>query len=1162
MPIAKERRKARTRHGTSDVRLSSGRSCFRVLNEKRDAPTCEKGGKGNSSGRRNRYLYRSVGVFLITVLIFTELRRLFSHGFLITPDVYTIFPAVPEFNGLSTWITVWNPAHLGTESAWPTGYVILGVLAALGIVGAGLQVVVITAVLLVAAIPTWLLAERNVHQPLVSLLAPALYLLSPVLFIMMFDANINLFFYALIPAIGLLALAACRGNSWRVVAGLGVAIGLSCAFVPFTPIFVLPVLLAILFGTGVSSASSREFLRSAVRLVAALVIAVLLNAPYYLGNLGYFTTQGVAGAAEANLPLVEMTYGWSTPLHIFSLVGAGLYPRYAGFYGDTSQALLVLVPAVAAVSLLRLRDKKSAELRLSMAFLVVLSIGLVLLTAGGWTSVLLQTVPYLLVFNYTSPFYIYLGFAFATLATLAVDDIVTRGAQGTAGDEGHNAATPPVQKRLLPDSKVLWRGFGIAVAVALLAASLAPAGFYLESGDFRVLEAPAAIGFPPQWGATAPASFPAIYEFLRAHGADATTRALILPAPTFSGGESIPGYTVNLFNQNEYTGSVYTGPFFAVSAARQYVTTVLDYLIANRTDLLGIPLGLASVKYVFVDKELNFTGPPRWYRGSLIGAPRAFDTLLNQQRDLRIVYDDALFRVYENEDYRPYVQPYRGVTIVRQGSPAAIPNETVYRWGFGNDEWGAPVPEDQIQSITNITDANNRTIAYVINGTDGGGNVTVRFGGNPPEGNLSSTSSRFENLVYMTTLLAPISDQQYEVQYRMNYSGPADHQGGLVFLFGTDTNMTHLWQTDACCPVPVGNQSYNITVNPVLMDPATSYLGVTVVFPYRFGSGTMARMEVSNLSLVRVLRPPPEDSLAPLLIAQLPATYAPRADAVVLARDLSDSNVASLEASGVPLSSLCIGLCAKEGAATGDQLFLAYDALPFPLRTWSSYRSYDALSGAILHVVGPATADLALAGSSFRTVFIRARGIGTIGLSGSMWNVSPISVANASFQWLDVTLPGPFSDTSVRVQVTGTVDLDALLFSDLAALNGDLAWVGSGGSFVQHNPTEYTGTLPPSAGVLLLAQGYNAAWSLSVGSLSVNPLPAVGWANLFPVHVAGASASGTTFTLTFTRQLGHEVLISFQAGTAVLAAVFGTWPWLQRISDAMRRRWAQLRRRS
>src|SRR5207247_11259735 len=98
------------------------------------------------------------------------------------------------------------------------------------------------------------------------------------------------------------------------------------------------------------------------------------------------------------------------------------------------------------------------------------------------------------------------------------------------------------------------------LASVLILAVLAPANFYLVSGDFRVLEAPSTFGFPPQWGAVAPASFQEIYRFVRSHGGDQDARLLVLPSPRFAGAASLPGHSSHLFNQPQYTGAHYTSP--------------------------------------------------------------------------------------------------------------------------------------------------------------------------------------------------------------------------------------------------------------------------------------------------------------------------------------------------------------------------------------------------------------------------------------------------------------------------------------------------------------------------------------------------------------------------------------------------------------------------
>ncbi len=157
--------------------------------------------------------------------------------------------------------------------------------------------------------------------------------------------------------------------------------------------------------------------------------------------------------------------------------------------------------------------------------------------------------------------------------------------------------------------------------LSVLILLVAPAGFYLESGDFNVLEAPGTFGLPPQWGPTVPSAYPAMDSFLELHGGISDSRFLVLPFPGPGGGSEFGPFAINTFGLAEYEGATSVSNLFVGPLSSDYSTTVLNYLIQNRTDRIGVLLGQASVRYVLVDLQANFTGPPQWNEGSLIGSP-------------------------------------------------------------------------------------------------------------------------------------------------------------------------------------------------------------------------------------------------------------------------------------------------------------------------------------------------------------------------------------------------------------------------------------------------------------------------------------------------------------------------------------------------------------
>ncbi len=1126
-----------------------------------DAPGAAKAeGSRRASRAARRSLYvRVLGLVAVVTVLAIEFRRMFSYGYLIAPDLYGNFPAASSLDSIQIWLEKWNPAHLGNEAASPVGLALLAPLTRAGVLGSALQAVAIAGLTTVGALAIWRLAERMTLRSEPALLAPVLYLLLPNLFTLLFDSNVAFVFYAVLPVIALLTFYLLRTPSFRTAVALGMAIAFPCAFAPFSLAYVVPFLVIMYAGHCVLLFRRRQLLRSGAMLLLATLLALTLNAPYYIGNLPYFTTQGIAGASTANLPLVQASYGWSTPVNLLSLVGSGIFPRYAAFYGPAAQGLLLVPLALASVSLLNVRRRADAPARLSFALLIALSFGWVLLVGTGIPIPLLQAVPYLLVFNYPTVFYLYAGLAYSVLGALAVDDLVhLRAPRPRAAATPDHAALPirGILSRLAPGGRLgTYIGVGVAIAVVLSVA--VPAQFYLGSGDFRVLEAPAAMGFPPQWGATAPPSYQDMYRFIQEHGGDQAGRVLILPFPAPLGSVTLLGYTDNLFNQPEYQASSYTGPFFAVPSSQQYVTTVLDYLIANRTDSVGISLGAASVRYVFVDKTLNFTGPPRWVWDSLVGSPDSFEALLDQQRDLRRVYEDATILVYENEDFEPLVRGYPGVLVVRGGTAGVATNETVYEWAYSRSQWSDILPPTAIASIQNLSAAGDPKPAYLVNASGGGGNLTLQFVTDPGMAGVNASSSRLDNAgFYVTSAPVPVTDDQYAFEYETDYIGPAAHEGGLVFLAGLDSNFTFLWQTATCCAAPPGTSVRQITIAPLTVDPTTAFITATILFPSRFGSGTPMEFRATNLTLNVVSRPPPDVMLAPLFQAKLPADFAPRADGIALWANLDPATISGLEARESTTSFLCLGLCPLDGLPGWDQVLPAYNSLRVVLGTATSKRDNDALAGANLELTGKTEANLSLNGAPFRTLYVRARGAGVLVPALGSSPLAATSVSTTDYRWYRWDLPSSRSDASLGLTTTGNLSLDAFLVTVRLPANVSQAGSGLGVTFRQDSDTRYEGVLPSGTVAVLLSQSHNAGWLLEEGGQTAAPIVADGWANLF-ILSGTPPAGGTAFTLDFNPETVHLVLVGVQVTALIAAVAFAALPALARL----RATWRRFRRR-
>lgn len=1091
---------------------------------------------------------------LICALFLAMFRNAFSSGVLVTPDLFRSFPSAASYNDLGAYFSKWSPANLGSESASSGGQALLAFAAQLGLLGVAMEAVFVAGFVGVSLVSVWILVKPYVRDPVFAPLAPILYLLSPTLFTTLFDANIQFVLYALLPALVLLLLSLSRRPTWRRMTAFALVVALACAFVPFTPILILPMVGAVVFAGQVVNPSKDRLWRTLLLTILSLGVSILLNAPYYLGNLSYFTSQGIAGAVEANRPVVAINYGWSSPTNLLSLVGAGLYSRYADYYPALAVSSLLIIPAFAFLGAIPFRGTKGLDLRLPLGTLGFLSLGWVSLTRGGFTTGIFEAAPYLLVFNYPSIFYLNCALAFVVLAVCTVDDLHAWSRSKSTAERAAHVGAGVAKRRdaaIARATSAVRSNVGVLSALVLIGASVVPAGFYIGTGDFRLFEAPARIGFPAPWAATAPPSFARIYTFLQDHGGDRDARTLVLPAPAFSGGNTLPGYSLNLFDQKRFLNSVYTGPFFLVPAAQEYATIVLDYLISNRTEEIGLALGQASVRYVFVDKELTFSGPPRWVWDSLVGAPSAFLALLEHQRDLLKVYDDPLITVYENLEFRPYIQGYPGVILLREGSAAIKVDETVFTWGFAKPAWSSPLPPTPLGDVIETPDG------YLVYAPNGGGSVEVQFSTARLNSSLTAVSSRYDGArVYFTSAPVPVRDTAYVVTALAAYSGPQIHQGGFLFVAGWNSNLTYLWQTDACCPTPVGRSRSNISFDPRLLDPLTAFVTVTAMLPYDFGGGPPAAFQVSNVSLVATSRPPPPPMLAPILIGQLPGDYPPRMDAAVLWNRLSPTEAQQISDSGLGLDRLCLGLCPQDSSVPWDQLIFAYNSLGRPSNASIRNRDPEALSGVSFAAIGPSRETLALGGFPFRSIYVRARGSGTIMTVPG----GTIAVASSEYGWYSWSSSSVWTNSTVSLAIAGALQLDSFLVvgRDVSA-GGPPGGSQLNSTFSQDSLTEYHGQVDGSTKTLLLSQSFNPGWSLQVGTRKVLPVHATGWANLFLLSPGLPTNGSVAFVVSYGPQTVHEALVTVQFVGTLLATSFVLMPWARKAIPRARTLWLRIR---
>ncbi|HEY1197125.1 MAG TPA: hypothetical protein VGG32_00135 [Thermoplasmata archaeon] len=996
------------------------------------------------------------------------------------------------------------------------------------------------------------------EEPKFALIGAGLFLLSPYLFIDVFNASSFLPFDLLLPAVFLLAFQIIEGPWAKPVILLSLVLGLVFAIVPFGPVFTLPLLVLLPLSIGLTRRSVRMALRTFVGIAVAIVAGLFLNAPFFLGNLAHFTSGSLQPSYAVAASIVPLSYGFSAPIHFFSLLGAGLYDRYAGFYPPLSEALLVVFSAFALSGLLLLRRRPYRELGFLAGILYVSCAAWIFLTRAGITLALYNAFGLLTVLNYPIECYDYIVVSLTILATFALDRLAhfegeTQSTRATASSPDVSDAETPTKGpgicRLRRGPKqIVRRPLTMASCVLVLALLVIPAGFYLESGDFKVFDAPQDEGWPPQWGATVPSAYPAMYDFLESHGGTMDSRFLILPFPGIEGGLQFGPFAINTFGLPEYQGSTTAVGLFQGPRSSEYSTSVLNYLIENHTNRIGVLLGEASVKYVLVDLQANFTGPPTWTWDSLVGASAAFLALLHAQQDLEEVFSSHLFVAFLNLDYQPYVTGASGVVVFHTGNASVPLNHTIGSWPTSMANWSSPGPSSRIALVENLPSG------YEVFGVNGSGVMNITFSN--ATDTITGSSTRLDNLgFYLLSNRIPVVNQGYTVQFHQNYTGPANH-AGYVAVVGYDSNGTGLWGVPSYTVVASTQPNVTIPLDPEQLNSLTAYVRISIAFPYNFGSGTLTTYSVSNFSLALDLPSIPSVMLAALSLSEMPSEAAVSNYTSLPSFDFSSSTADTLARAGTPVSQLCFGLCSAS-TSLSDQLFFMYSALHLSGTASSVEATPSALAGEVVATDGALNASFLVNPSPFQDLALRASGNGSVTIANGSTSIARLAVSNDSLDWYPVTLASKIQTSQLTINVHGSVQLDSLWLGPInLGLRSNPANASAETTTMSSSLTEYSGTLSNATFFVVLSQGFDPSWSMSVDSADISSILIAGWANGFAIPRSLLSAD-LAYHIVFTAQVYHSFFVAVQTtALIVLLASFTVLsvPWLSiRLARARRR---------
>ena len=1080
--------------------------------------------------------------FISVVILFLLLfRNFFSEGFLVYPDFFQIFGAVSGFKALPLYLSSWSFGAMGSINITSLpDYVILGLLSDLGIVGVITEIFTIFFFLSISCIALYFIIKRVTNNPWIISFLEVLYFLTPTLFIEIFNGSADFTFYAMAPAFFLLSLDSIIYRKLSSMIYLGILLGFGVFWNPYAIIFIIPLLLTMLIISLLNSRSFRNIFTSFAFTVFPMVLAVLLNFPYFMS---YFTSPSTLGNSLATISNTQgsfmlLTYQWATPLRSLTLLAASLFPRYSLFYSPLMNNLLYILPFGALLGfILPSTGQWHRTLKGTSAILIILSYSLIELGHYGLIELLFNRIPILYVDNYPDSFSILLNLGYSIIISLSFVSIFQNGIKSKT-----RAITKDPKKLKLRATKLFMSLLPMLVIVLLLL----PANSYLTDGNFNLSSISQNTGFPPQWSPIAPASYYEIYQYLQVHNGLYNERPLILPYPGFNGGQEFRGFDPFLFdteNSSILNASTYIN--LERNPSAYYSTVVVNDLVNNSTNMIGIPLGYASVKYIIVDKSLNFTSLPTWYFGSMTGNPIYFMRILKNQSDLNLIFDNSTFAVFLNENFRPYVQQYTSSSVIayNQGNVGRNLNlgislnySSIKEWTIGSAYASVKYNVSLNSFILNNTKLGFYKISFYNNTGSGDVNV-MEIGGNTP---LYMESNRLtaSNLVY---------------DFTINISTPVPvPDNTFVTLAGFNGSGNLIWLKPY---YPNNNQPSNtITAafNPDVINASTRSFSIIISLPESNGNQTTEET-FSNL-FVRVTPPSqPNVALLPVLMYDVMGNSSFNQTFPYL---ISSKNISTASVS-IPKVASLIEIntntnCSISNSPTKNYLYILsnYYGSKVPLnlqiaKTPSGIGGYSVVSDSnstakILHLTNYKFTN---------QVAIYAKGRGAISVTlenlNKYINMS-YYINTSTFNWYKAKLlNGSYYVSSIRLN--GSLFLNSVMISLLnesSTRNNDSP-VNTASNY-SNTYSSFKFYLNDNTTYVFLSQSYSNLWFLSIHNETINPMIGIVFGNLFIVNSENALYNQTV-SIEIRGQSLRYIEISIQGIAWTIIAVYGIQRTAKRI---------------
>jgi len=1046
-----------------------------------------------------RFFVRLIPLFLLIILIFVLFRNFFSHGFLVYPDFFEIFQANKSLTGVYSYFSSWSFGFMGSSNVTSLpDYIILSLLSYIGIYGVLSEIFFIFLFLFIGFLGFFAILRKITSNTWILAFCLILYIITPALFIEIFNGSANFIFYSTLPALVYLSIELIVYLRLKYILYLSMLIGFQIFSNPFTLIFSILVLIFLLPVSIIKSPNLKSILISIISITTVISLSIILNFPYFLSYFSSISTVSstFSVVSSSQSSFMMFTYQWANPLSTLTLLPASLFPRYSSFYNGIPHYLLFILPIAAFFGFLfPSTGEYHRVLKIGASMMVLFSYLLIILGHYGLLELLFNKIPPLYVFNYPEIFELIINLGYDILISLLIVSLYK--SHYKSYFKSRRITTEKYRREILilVEQKVIPIVVPILIIILLLIASSAN----LESGNFNLLSISHDEDFPPQWPSTAPSSFYDIYNYLQTHNALLNERPLILPYPGFNGGQEFRGFDPFLFDQQFSVNPNSTNlEDLGSSPSAYYSTTVANDLINNCTNLIGIPLGYASVKYIIIDKQFNFSGPPRWDYGSLVGSPSSFMKILESQSDLRLVYNNSVISVFLNENFKPYIQQYAGSSLIAYSQqrnnesiliPTSIRPQSIGNWKIGS-----------AYGNVSYTKVNN---SYIIDDKRYG-YYNLTFENTTPSGQLKLVEHGGNIPLYISSTLINSSELCYTLSASFNELND-NINNTYLSVFGFSSNNSISWIRSSYLNEGIKSQTLTIKFNPFLINTSTKFISINIYLPIS-KDGETSSFTLSNLSLYEKFSTRPNKILLPEVINDITNHSSLNQTFPFI------TNMSNIYKTLKKLTNICsittINLNQSLHLEENVKLNNVYIMADYLSRTnYLSNQLERIPSGIGVYSVSINNQSLKfnnLGGFSyFNELGLYAYGDGKIMIKLECDNVSTyikLKIDNSHFELINKSLP--LRDYKVEeINVTGDIILNALVFSNYNVSTNKMHSESSNiATNCSYSFSHFQFLLESKTHFIFLSQSYNALWSLDINNKKFNSSCNLLFGNIFIIN--------------------------------------------------------------